>query len=270
MLGGSYSHARSEGVSYRAPQDFDESKFLPFAGLTLELTPSISAYASYATIFNPQTEFDADNVLLDAVTGDNIEAGLKGEWMGGRLFASAAVFRANQKNTAEAAGFDATLGRTIYTGVDAKSEGLEFEIAGSPMEGLQLTGGFTAIRIVGENGEAGRTFVPRRTARLTAVWSPVALDALKLGASIQYQSDFYLEPGTFSVTTGEPIRIQQGGYALVDLMASYDLTDSIGLAVNIRNVTNAQYLSSLTFDQSYYGAPRSIIGSIIGSINVEF
>lgn len=262
MLGGSYSHARSEGVSYRAPQDFDESKFLPFAGLTLELTPSISAYASYATIFNPQTEFDADNVLLDAVTGDNIEAGLKGEWMGGRLFASAAVFRANQKNTAEAAGFDATLGRTIYTGVDAKSEGLEFEIAGSPMEGLQLTGGFTAMRIVGENGEAARTFVPRRTARLNAVWSPVALDALKLGASIQYQSDFYLEPGTFSVTTGEPIRIQQGGYALVDLMASYDLTDSIGLAVNIRNVTNAQYLSSLTFDQSYYGAPRSIIGSI--------
>lgn len=262
MLGGSYAHARSEGVSYGAPQDFDESKFLPFVGATLELTPSVSAYASYATIFNPQTQFDADNFLLDPVTGDNFEAGLKGEWMGGRLFASAAVFRANQKNTAEAAGFDATLGRTIYTGVDAKSEGVEFEIAGSPMEGLQLTGGLTAMRIVGEDGKAARTFVPRRTARLNAVWSPESLDALKLGASIQYQSDFYLEPGTVSVTTGEPIRIEQGDYALVDLMASYELTDRIGLAVNMRNVTNAQYLSSLTYGQSYYGAPRSIIGSI--------
>ncbi|TIX50745.1 TonB-dependent siderophore receptor [Alteraurantiacibacter aquimixticola] len=262
MVGGSYSHASSEGVSYGAPQDFDESKFLPFIGATLELTPSISAYASYATIFNPQTEFDADNQLLDPVTGDNIEAGLKGEWMGGRLFASAAVFRANQKNTAEAAGFDADLGRSIYAGVDAKSEGVEFEIAGSPVEGLQLTGGFSAMRVRGEDGEPARTFVPRRTARFNAVWSPQALAALKLGASLQYQSDFYFEPGSVSVTTGDPIRIEQGGYALLDLMARYDVSDNIGLSVNVRNVTNARYLSSLTYEQSYYGAPRSIIGTI--------
>ena len=34
------------------------------------------------------------------------------------------------------------------------SEGVEFEIAGSPVEGLQLTGGLTAMRIVGEDGGA--------------------------------------------------------------------------------------------------------------------
>ena len=65
-----------------------------------------------------------------------------------------------------------------------------------------------------------------------------------------------------SVTTGDPIRIEQDGYALVDLMARYELTDNVGLAVNVRNVTNAKYLSSLTFDQSYFGAPRSVIGTV--------
>ena len=262
MIGGSYSHAKSEGTSYGAPQNFDADKFLPFVGATLELTANISAYASYATIFNPQTQFDADNRLLDPVTGDNIEAGLKGEWLGGRLFASAAVFRANQKNTAEAAGFDAALGRTIYAGVDAKSEGVEFEIAGSPLPGLQLTGGYTAMRVRGADGDAARTFVPRRTARLNAVWSPQSLEALKLGASFRHQSAFYYEPGTVSVTTGAPIRIEQGDYAIVDLMAHYDVTDSIGLSVNVRNLTDAKYLSSLTFDQSFYGAPRSVMGTL--------
>ncbi|WP_239807089.1 TonB-dependent siderophore receptor [Croceicoccus hydrothermalis] len=263
MVGGSYSHAESEGVSYGTPQNFDESKLLPFVGATFDLTPTISVYASYTTIFNPQIEyFDIDNRRLDPITGDNIEAGLKGEWMGGRLFASAAIYRANQNNVAEAAGFDEALGRQIYKGVDAKSEGIEAEIAGSPVEGLQLTGGINVMRVRGDDGEPVRTFVPRNTVRLNAVWTPGMLDALKLGASVQYQSDFYYEPGRQSVTTGEEVRITQGGYALVDLMGSYALTENIGLAVNVRNVTNAKYLSSLTFDQSYYGAPRSVLGTI--------
>lgn len=251
MLGASYSHARSEGVSYGAPQDFDESKFLPFIGATFDITPAISAYASYATIFNPQTEFDIDNQLLDPVTGDNIEAGLKGEWFGGGLFASAAVFRANQRNTAEAAGFDVALGRTIYEGVDAKSEGVEFEIAGSPLPDLHLTGGFTAMRIRDDDDAPARTFVPRRTARLNAIWNPGSLKALKLGASLQYQSGFSSDTG-----------IEQGDYALLDLLARYRLTENVSMALNVRNVTNAKYLSSLTFDQSYYGAPRTVYGTV--------
>ena len=31
---------------------------------------------------------------------------------------------------------------------------------------------------------------------------------------------------------------------------------------NLRNVTNVRYLTSLTFDQGFYGAPRSILGTI--------
>lgn len=262
MLGSSYVWAKSSGISYGEPQNFDRSEFLPFVGATLDITKNITAYASYATIFKPQTEFSIDNKLLDPIEGDNIEAGLKGEWMGGRLFASAALFRANQRNTAQAAGFDATLGRTIYEGIDAKSEGIEFEIAGSPFDGLQLTGGFATMRVRDENGDPARTFVPRTTARLNVTWSPAALSALKLGASFQYQSDFYFEPGGLSVTTGDPIRLEQGGYALLDLLARYDVTENIRLSVNVRNVTNARYISSLTFDQSYAGAPRTVLGTV--------
>lgn len=262
MLGGNYTHAISEGVSYGAPTDYDRSRFLPFVGATLDLSANISAYASYATIFNPQIQFDANNRLLAPIEGDNLEAGLKGEWFGGRLNASAAIFQARQNNTAEAAGFDAVLGRTIYRAVDAKSQGIELEFGGMLLPGLQATGGYTIMRIRGENDANVRTFVPRNTARLNVTYAAPSFDKLKLGASVQYQSRIYLEPGTISDTTGRPVRINQGGYALVDLLARYDLTPNVALSANLKNLTNAKYLTALNFDQGYYGAPRTILGTI--------
>ncbi|WBH18065.1 TonB-dependent siderophore receptor [Sphingomonas radiodurans] len=261
MLGGNYTRATSEGVSYGTAQNYRRARFSPFVGATFDLTPTISAYASFATIFRPQIELNAANEILPAVEGDNLEAGLKGAWNDGRLYASAAVFRAQQKNTAFGR-FDATLGRTVFTPVDATSQGVELEFGGELAPGLQATGGFTAMRIRDEDDQPERTFVPRNIGRLNLTYSPPSFTALKVGTSIQYQSSFYFEPGSVSTTTGEPIRLTQGGYALVDLLARYDLTERLTLSANLRNVTNAKYINSLTFDQGFYGAPRSILGTI--------
>jgi len=262
MLGGNLTHATSRGFSYGAQTVYSRTRFLPFVGATWDLNDSISAYASYATIFNPQRQIDADRRLIDPITGDNLEAGLKGEWMGGRLNASIAVFQARQNNTAEAAGFDPTIGQTLYRGVDAKSQGIEFEVAGELAEGLDATGGYTIMRIRGEDDEPVRTFVPRQTARLNLTYSPPSLTALKLGVSAQYQSKIYLEPGSLSITTGDPIRITQKGYALVDLLARYDLTPNVSISGNLRNITNVKYLTALNYDQGYYGAPRTVLGTL--------
>lgn len=261
MIGGNATRAFSEGVSYTAPTDYDRARFLPFVGATYDLTGNVSAYASFATIFNPQDQVDANRRLLDPIEGGNLEAGLKGEWYDGRLNASVAVFQARQNNTAEAAGFDATIGQTLYRGVDAKSQGIELEVSGQVAPGLQATGGFTTMRIRGEGDAAARTFVPRNTARLNIVWSPTMLPALKLGASGQYQSRMYLEPGV-TATTGQPVRITQDGYATVDLMARYELTPRITLSANVRNINDAKALSAINYDQGYFIAPRTVLGTV--------
>ena len=262
MLGGNVTHALNEGYSYGTPQNFDRTRALPFVGATLELGPTFSAYASYTTIFNPQSEFDANNRILDPIEGDNVEAGIKGAWAEGRLNASAAIFQARQRNTAEAAGLDATLGRTIYRPVDATSQGIELEFGGQIATGLNATGGYTLMRVRRDDDSPARTFVPRNTARLNVSWSPIGFERLKLGASGQYQSRIYLEPGTVSSTTGQPVRLTQGGYALLDLLARFDLTERVSVSANVRNVTNAKYLTALNFDQGYYGAPRTVLGTI--------
>ncbi|MBB5714349.1 TonB-dependent siderophore receptor [Sphingomonas aerophila] len=257
MVGGNVTHAVSSGTSYGVPVNFDNMRFLPFVGATLDLNENISAYASYSTIFNPQTEVDRLNRVLDPIKGNNLEAGVKGEWFNGRFNASAALFQTRQDNTAQNAGF--ANGVTFYEGVNAKSQGIELEVGGRLAPGLQVTGGYTLMRVDDEQGDPARTFVPRNTGRLNVSYSPPALQQFKVGASVQYQSRIYYNATT---ATGVAARITQGDYALVDLLASYRLTDKLSLSANLRNVTNSRYLTGLTYDQGYYGAPRTVLGTI--------
>lgn len=262
MVGGNYTHATSEGNSYGVRADYDRSKFLPFVGATLDLTSNISAYTSYATIFRPQTEVSVSRQLIAPVTGNNLEGGFKGEWFGGRLNASVAIFQARQRNTAESAGFDVVLNQTVYRGVNAKSQGVEFEFAGMLAPGLQATGGYTLMRVRGDNGQAVRTFVPRNLARLNLTYSPPSFNKLKVGVSAQYQSRIYNDPVGLLTTTGQQIRISQKGYALVDLLGSYAVTRNLAFSVNVKNVGNAKYLNAINYDQAYYGAPRTVLGTV--------
>lgn len=257
MIGGNYTHAVSEGFAYGVETNFNNRRFLPFVGAVYDLTPNISAYASFATIFNPQIETDIDNRVLAPIKGDNLEAGLKGEWFDGRLNATATVFQTRQDNTAQAAGF--ANGRTISIGVDARSQGIELDIGGQFAPGLQVSGGYTVMRVDGENGDPVRTFVPRNTGRLNVSYSPPSFDRLKVGAAVQYQSRIYVAS---TPAPGVSTRLTQGSYAIVDLLASYRLTDQISLAANLRNLTNAKYLTGLTYDAGFYGAPRTILGTV--------
>ncbi|MFD1787053.1 TonB-dependent siderophore receptor [Sphingomonas floccifaciens] len=256
MVGGNVTRAVARGVSYGVANSFERTRVLPFAGATLALSQQVNAYVSYATIFNPQRELDANFRTLDPIEGDNIEAGVKGEWFAGRLNASASVFRARQNNTAESLRFDTVSGQQLYTTIDAKSEGVEFDVGGQVLPGLQLTGGYTALRIRNPAGASVRTYVPRNTGRLNAVWTPEALPALKLGAALQYQSRITRDQQS-TTPAGAPIFTTQGAYATVDAMARYDFSDAVSVTANVRNITNAKYLTSLFWAQSFYGAPRA-------------
>ncbi|MCE7797122.1 TonB-dependent siderophore receptor [Sphingobium sufflavum] len=267
MLGANYTHARADGYSYGTPTSFNRSRFLPFVGATLDLNDNFSAYASYATIFNPQTEVDSNNQILKPIEGNNWEGGVKGEWYGGRLHASLALFQTRQNNTAQAGPFIG--GRTIYTPVNSKSQGIELDFGGEILPGLQATGGYTLMRIRGDDNLPTRTFVPRHQGKLNVTYSPTALPAIKVGAAIQYQSQIYVKPRTSdnsdfirSSTTGAPIKLVQPDYVLIDLMAKYSFTDNLSVSANLKNLTNVKYLGALNYDQAYHGAPRTVLGTI--------
>jgi outer-membrane receptor for ferric coprogen and ferric-rhodotorulic acid len=75
-------------------------------------------------------------------------------------------------------------------------------------------------------------------------------EQVKVGAQVSWQDSIYRDQGA-GVTT------RQDDYALVDLMASYAITDNLNATLNINNVTDEKYLTSLYWAQGFYGAPRN-------------
>ncbi|MCP6547459.1 TonB-dependent receptor, partial [Klebsiella pneumoniae] len=68
------------------------------------------------------------------------------------------------------------------------------------------------------------------------------------GASIKWQDDIH----DTSYST-----VKQDAYALLNVMASYDLNEHVMFQVNGNNLTNEKYLTGLSGGQGYYGAPAN-------------
>jgi len=244
---------KAEGNSFGESMASDEEAVSPYVGVTWTFARGLSLYASYSDIFEPQGESDEDFRPLGAAEGDSYEAGLKGLWLDGRLYAAATVFKARQDNYAEYAGATPE-GISYYRGVDTRSKGFELEVAGEVVPGLKVAGGYTQLEIEGRDGEDVRTFIPRKTLVLSAVWKPQALPQLELGGNLKWQDDIHLENGL-----GD---IRQDSYATLNLMAAWQVTDRVKATVRVNNVTDEAYLASLYWDQAFYAPTRNVQASL--------
>ncbi|SFU28845.1 TonB-dependent siderophore receptor [Pseudoduganella namucuonensis] len=238
--------ADSAGTAYGASQFKSASKSTPYAGLVYDLGRDVALYGSYTEIFNPQSETDAAGQTLRPMHGKNAEVGVKAAWFEQRLNAAASVFKTRQRNTAEQAGM--TGAKAYYRGVDAESQGVELDLSGELARGLQASAGFTVLSIEDAAGQAVKTYLPRRTLRLSATYQ--ALPQLKVGANANWQDDIHRDEGGGTV-------IRQDAYATLGLMAQYELGKQVSLAVHLNNVTDKKYLTSLYWSQGYYAAPRN-------------
>lgn len=256
ITGANHARVRGTGIGYGEPRDTGASATSPFVGAVWDFAPAYSLYASYAEIFSPQTKLDLAGEIIDPIEGSNAEAGIKGEWFGGRLNAGIAAFRVEQDNLAEYAGFDLDSGRYFYAPTFARSSGVELDVAGRLGEHWSLAGGFTHLEIEDEDGNDTHTYVPRNLLRLAAVYEVPQVPGLRLGGSVRWQDDIHREQ---SMTTpgGEPIVTRQEAYAVAGLMAGYRFAGGWEATLNIDNLTDEKYIPSLYWEQGYYAPPRN-------------
>lgn len=257
IIGANATWIDSEGESYGSARGKKESKATPYAGLVYDLTPTLSAYGSYTTIFYPQSEVGAGFDRLASADGRNIELGLKSEWLDKQLLGSVALFKSRQNNLASYAYYDEDRGVSVYEGVDTLSQGVELELVGALTPRLKVSAGYTWLQVEDVDGRTTRNFTPRQLLRLAGTWQ--ALDKLKLGATLAWQSAIHRDD---VAANGTSVHTRQPAYALLDLMARYDFDRHWSAALNIDNVTDEKYLTSLYWSQSFYGAPRSVSVSV--------
>lgn len=254
ITGANHARLRNDGVGYGEMKRIsDEARTTPFIGAVWDLSDTYSLYASHGAIFSPQVERDADDVPLSPLEGTNTEAGIKGAWFDDRLNASAAVFLVEQDNLALFDRMEGT--RSVYVEEDARSQGLELEVAGQVGDNWSLSAGYTRLDVEDADGNDSRTYVPRSLLRASAVARIAAVPGLRVGGSLRWQDDIHREA---TLADGSTARIAQDRYAVLGLMAGYRAGNGWEATLNVDNVTDETYIASLYWEQGYYAPPRSV------------
>ena len=268
IAGGRVSSYRNETVSTAQVGQAGSSRqdesgvFTPYLGVVYDFTRQWSAYASYTTIFNPQSNQSATGETLDPERGKSYEIGLKGEFFDGALNASAAVFRTLKDNMALPDGSNTTPdGSQAYTTADdTTSEGWELEISGQLRPGWQVAAGYTHV-ITRDAGDArlNTQWVPEdqlklfTSYRLGGDWSD-----LTVGGGLVWQSKVWATGSNYN--TGQLALYQQKNRTLLNLMARYALTRQMDLGLYLENVFDERYRPNVT--QHIIGAPRSLTATL--------
>lgn len=271
MVGGRLSWWEYEAIKTPVNNYKINREATPFASLVYDFTKHINGYVSYTEIFTPQNVKDANGNILDPIRGEDYEAGVKGEFFGGRLTASGSIFRINNVGRAiEDAGSPDpclpyyTTGHCRIAGGKTRSEGFELEVAGELLPGWQIMGGYTNTRtkyLIDTNaanvGQPLRSIDPRHQLRVFTTYRPGgALQGVTVGGGAQLQSDAY--------ATASGLTTRQGGYTVYNAMLGYKFNARYSLQVNVNNVFDKTYYKKFapTGISNYYGDPRNVMVSL--------
>lgn len=232
----------------------------PYAGVLYDINSNYTAYVSYSDIFTPQSNLMASGGTVEPVVGKNYEAGIKGEFMNGRLNASAAVFRLEQTNLAQvdsSVGATACNGGACYTAAGlVVSEGIDLSLNGEVGPGWQVGAGYTYVNSDygnGKNkGDPYSTYLPKQILQLHTTYR-IPETGWTVGGNIRISSKAYMESSNF--------RVQQGGYAIAGLLAKYQISKDAELSLAINNLFDRHYYFVAHYPSTnlgyFYGTPRS-------------
>lgn len=260
---------RANGTGFKVTREAT-----PYVGLVYDLSNEISAYTSYTEIFTPQNVRGADGNLLAPITGEDIEVGLKGEFFGGRLNASAGLFQIENvgRPIEDTASINPclpyfTTGYCRIAGGKQRSEGFEGEVSGEILPGWQVMAGYTNTRTkfvrdtAANTGQPLRSIDPKHNLRLFTSYSPNRFGpGWTVGGGVTVQSDSYARGGGLTAT--------QGGYGIANAMFAYRFTDKLSVQANVNNLFDKVYYKKFgpTGLAWYYGDPRSVSVSLRGSL----
>jgi outer membrane receptor for ferric coprogen and ferric-rhodotorulic acid len=263
LLGIRYDRAKLKnvfnGVSDTGDDTMDKKEPTVRIGLVQDLTADLTGYAVYAQSFNPVLNLSRGGIL-DPETGEGFELGLKGEWFDGQLGATAAVFRQELDNRPIPDPTNGPNDGFSISGGLERTEGLELEIAGTPLPGWTVgaaSAWLDAEYIDRQDPNFGKTpggTVKRQSTLYTNYeLQRGRLKGLGFGVTL-------LSVGDRIVLTDENLFV--GGYERLDLHAFYKGFERWDLSMLVRNVTDETYIerpNSAFLYSHFYGAPRSVL-----------
>lgn len=244
----------------------DVGNFSGRAGLTYKMPWGFSPYVSYAQSFVPNTGISSSGSGFDPSTGRQWEVGVKYEPEGIDALFTVAWFDIVKSNvlTPERNGAGVATGFSVATG-EVQSRGVELEGKFSLATGWDLTSSYTwtDAEITRDNsGFVGKTpyLVPEHQASawLNYTVNDGMFEGLSIGGGVRYVGDSFGDNGN---------TVKVDGRTLIDLGASYKVTENATLSLNATNVFDKEYYTTCENSASCYEGDRR---SVIGSLKVNF
>lgn len=294
-------------VSRETRTNYSSSDFSwpPMISASYALSESLTAYASYTDIYRDQSTYvTTDGQPIEPLTGGNMEVGLKWEAKDGALNASLSLFRLRQVNYALFVGYgdyessNGTLPDGLHSCCysneadrERLSEGLDLELTGEIMDGLQVAFGYTYNETSQEGSYYGAnqgqplvTQVPKHLLKLWGTYqfgSGQYLSRLSIGGGLTAQTASYTSGSacvefvvvnnpdgstTNRCTRNAPFDFTQGSYAIMSARIGYALDAKWNVALNINNIADTTYYQTagLSTGGNWYGEPRSYMLSLRG------
>ncbi|MDP5278747.1 TonB-dependent siderophore receptor [Sphingomonas sp. DG1-23] len=246
------------GTAYRLKYN---NVFTPYAGLVYDITANLSAYASYTNIFKPQGNVrDREGRLLDPLEGKSYEAGLKALFLDDKLLATAAVYRIEQDNLAVPDPGQVVPGTSnpAYRGATGTvAKGYELEIVGKITPQWDISAGWSHYSAKDADDVDVLSHQPRRVFNFATAYDFTGpLDGLRLGGAVKWES----QPPVTAANPGTGVveNIGQPDYAIVNIMARYDLSEQLSLQLNVDNLFDQTFFSGNSWFPGFvYGEPRN-------------
>ena len=230
-------------------------------GITYDIDKNHSLYASYTSIFKPQSAKDYDSKTLAPITGTNYEVGLKGSYYDGRLNTSLALFDVRQKNRpVYFSGLNAKGKQGYYIPMgEVESKGFELEVSGNLTPDWSLFAGYTYNKSKYKQSESSRylagsnysSYTPKHLFRLYSSYNlPFDNKKWTIGGGVNFQS---------RVTS--LYNVQQASYAVWDANLQYQVSPHISLRFSVLNLTDKRYFENQKVrvygGNNFYAEPRT-------------
>ncbi|WP_408005633.1 TonB-dependent siderophore receptor [Pseudomonas carassii] len=231
-------------------------KVIPYGALVAKLTPELSAYASYTTVYKPQTQLAGGNSTVEPREGKQYELGLKREFFDGRLNGSVSVFRIYDENRAQ------QIGQTPFYEAQAKvrSQGWETELSGNLTDNWSVSTGyaFTRLQSGRQADYQGISITPKHNFN---VWTRYAfadgpLEGFSVGGGVRVVSSTYY--------TRNGVDFVQGGYSVATAQVGYRFNKHLSATLTANNLFDRVYYERVdsAWGSNFYGEPRNFTLSL--------
>ncbi len=216
----------------------DDTSFNWQIGAVWKPLPNGSVYASYGTSTNPSAEglsISTGTAALDPEKNANYEIGTKWNFLRDQVQVTAAAFRTEKTN----ARVNDLGGVTVLDG-ERRVDGFEIGLSGAITPDWKVFGGYTFMKSeIVDDGPAAFNDGKEM--------ANVAPHSFSIWSTYRFLRDWNVGGGAFYSSerwANDANTRKLPGYWRFDAMLSYDVTENVGLRLNVQNIFDKKFYDS--------------------------